>query len=61
MEPYSADAAKRRKRRENDDLRYSDESLLAEEIVKEALSLITRSRDCDVDSYDFCISCWVKR
>ena len=55
MEPYSADAAKRRKRRENDDLSNSDESLLAEEIVKEALSLITRSIDCDVDSYDLCI------
>ena len=56
MEPYSADAVKRRKWREYDDLGNYETSLLAERLVKVALSRLIQSIfDFDLDMYEFCI------
>ena len=52
VEPYSADAAKRRKRRFNDDLFIYGTSPTADKLVMEALSLKDSFMDCDSNKYN---------
>ena len=56
VETYSADAVKRRKRRDNDDLCNYETLDMAEKLVKEAFSLIGHSLDCDIDTYNLSIN-----